>query len=178
MRLLAWALVLIFSMSSAEAKVTNKAKRASTEPTIDIGVVNNPATREIISRRAKGAAVLRAQILLDRAHFSVGEIDGSFGENMEHAVKSYQTAHGLQSDGVITPDLWRALNVDTGPAPLTTYTIAPQDTARALRADSRRDSGAVQTTLFGISIPLGGVGRALPLESETAYELEPGEGIR
>jgi lipoprotein-anchoring transpeptidase ErfK/SrfK len=72
------------------------------------------------------ARVVRAQILLDRARFSPGEIDGRYGADLGVAVKGYQEARHLDSDGVIGTQMWRDLDADTRPL-LTTYTITAAD---------------------------------------------------
>jgi lipoprotein-anchoring transpeptidase ErfK/SrfK len=95
-------------------------------PTFDAVAINDPALTEIVAPRARGSAVVRAQILLDRAHFSSGEIDGSYGSNLRKAITAYQTAHGLPVTGIVDEPTWAALNTDQGPA-LITYTIAPTD---------------------------------------------------
>ena len=97
-------------------------------PSFDTAAVNDPQTRELISDESVGAAVLRAQILLDRAHFSPGEIDGHWGDNLRVAVIGYQTAHMLNPSGTVDPETWQSLNADTAPA-LTPYTITPDDVA-------------------------------------------------
>jgi lipoprotein-anchoring transpeptidase ErfK/SrfK len=81
-----------------------------------------------VGPKDSGSAVLRAQILLGRAHFSVGEIDGSFGGNMENTVKACQKSHTFPVDGVVNSDMWTALDADTQPA-LVPYTILATDVA-------------------------------------------------
>jgi hypothetical protein len=70
--------------------------------------------------------VVRAQILLDRARFSPGEIDGVYGDDFGIAVKGYQENHGLKPTGTIDAEMWRLLDSDAGPL-LLTYTITQAD---------------------------------------------------
>jgi lipoprotein-anchoring transpeptidase ErfK/SrfK len=75
---------------------------------------------------AAGPRVVRAQILLDRARFSPGEIDGVYGNDFGIAVKGYQENHGLKPTGTIDAEMWRLLDRDAGPL-LLTYTITQAD---------------------------------------------------
>ena len=64
---------------------------------------------------AQGPRVLRAQILLDRARFSPGEIDGRYGDDLAVAIKSYQQVHDLKVTGIIDSETWNLLNRDSRP---------------------------------------------------------------
>ena len=67
---------------------------------------------------------LRTQVLLDRAHYSVGEIDGNTGTNTTRALAAYEkdrvVGGGVAGAGV------QALNADSAPT-LTDYTITAED---------------------------------------------------
>jgi len=95
---------------------------------LNFDTVNDPALVDPVGGKASAAAVLRAQILLARANFSVGEIDAGFGSNTRKAIAAYQASHALTASGVLDSASWAALNVDTAPA-LTRYTITEADVA-------------------------------------------------
>jgi lipoprotein-anchoring transpeptidase ErfK/SrfK len=95
---------------------------------LDFDAVNNPATASLVTRGTSGPATLRAQVLLDRARFSPGEIDAVCATNMEKAVAGFQKAHGVPPTGVVDPGTWKLLNADIAPV-LVSYTITAREVA-------------------------------------------------
>jgi len=103
---------------------------ATGAPTLQLtaDIVNDAQLIDTVGPNTRGAAVMRAQILLDRAHFSPGEIDAVFGSNTQKAIAAYQKNNGLKPSAVIDEATWAALNSDTAPV-LTQYAIADADVA-------------------------------------------------
>ncbi len=57
---------------------------------------------------------VRLQVLLDRAHFSPGEIDGKFGENTKKALRAFAEAQQLPT-ATLSDDVWKKLATDERP---------------------------------------------------------------
>jgi lipoprotein-anchoring transpeptidase ErfK/SrfK len=78
----------------------------------------------VVGTGDRGDAVIEAQVRLDRAHFSPGEIDGVFGSNVARAVTAFQQAHGLDASGRVDAATLAAL--PAAPA-LVDYTLTAED---------------------------------------------------
>src|SRR5438105_6395057 len=110
-------------------KRTHTHRRARpAQPALEATARNDPATRPVVAPGSAGSGVLRAEILLSRAHFSCGEIDGHYGQNLRAAIRAFQESRGLPQRGIVDDGTWDALNADTAAA-LITVAIAPEDVA-------------------------------------------------
>jgi len=63
----------------------------------------------IFSLGSHGDGVRRIETRLAALNLYTGAIDGSYGGGVESAVKAFQAAHGLATDGVVGEETWKAL---------------------------------------------------------------------
>jgi lipoprotein-anchoring transpeptidase ErfK/SrfK len=71
--------------------------------------------------------IVRAQVLLERANFSPGQIDGLAGSNMRQALLGFQRSRGLPQTG--KPDEATLAALEDGQPVLTSYTVTDADVA-------------------------------------------------
>ena len=85
-------------------------------------------SKKTLSTAKPTPAGIRLQVLLDRAHFSPGEIDCKFGENAQKALRAYAEARQLLNAESPMDDAWKSLRADDRPV-TANYTITEKDVA-------------------------------------------------
>ncbi|MGX1692840.1 L,D-transpeptidase family protein [Brevundimonas naejangsanensis] len=133
---------------TAPAALTREAVESAVFETAPAPVEGQPARPD--------AATARAQILLDRANFSPGVIDGLGGDNTRQAIAAFEKAAGLPQDGVLDAEVFRRLTSGDDGRVLTDYTIAAADLSGPF-------IGQVPASLADMA-KLKTVGYATPLE--------------
>jgi lipoprotein-anchoring transpeptidase ErfK/SrfK len=156
--------------SGAQVRKARRAKApAVTYEAAGIDDSNQPGT---IGPNSKGSAVVRAQILLDRAHFSCGEIDGNYGSNLEKTVAAFQRARNLPVNGAVGPETWAVLNADQAPA-LFTYMIATEDVAGPFITVPADLMEQAKLPSLGYESPLEGLGEKFHSNPNLLKALNP-----
>jgi lipoprotein-anchoring transpeptidase ErfK/SrfK len=113
-----------------ESAVSGGAIPANADPAFnpEPAPAGEAATEAVAPQNADyDAGMVRIQVLLDRAHFSPGVIDGYDGENVRKAVSAYQEANNLTVNGLADDALLTRLEqLDSSPA-LVAYTLTAED---------------------------------------------------
>ena len=145
-------------------------------PSFDPNVVNDGSIKTFLHEDDAGSEVLRAQILLDRAGLSVGEIDGHFGNNMVHAVLGVRATHGLPAEPAVDENVWNVLNMDTAPA-LISYTTTEEDFKGPFVKVPANMMAKAKLKYLGYSSPLEGIAEKFHVQPALLQRLNPSRSL-
>jgi lipoprotein-anchoring transpeptidase ErfK/SrfK len=121
------------------------------------------------ARPAYTMEVLHVQVLLDRAHFSPGEIDGRDGSNTRAALEAFRRHRNLPD----TAAAESALAAD-GAAPLVEYAVAEADVAGPFEERIPEDMmEKAQLNSLGYTSPLEALGEKFHCSPRLLQELNP-----
>ena len=84
-------------------------------------------TGKLPSEDSIGPLAVKVQVLLDRARFSPGEIDGRFGDNVEKALQAFAEANRLAPGKILTQEIWSRLQQASSDAVIADYVLTEQD---------------------------------------------------
>lgn len=116
--------------------------------------------------------LLRAQVLLDRAGFSPGEIDGGAGGNTTRAIRGFQKRHDITPSGTLDAATLEALESDTAEA-LIAYTITAEDVAGPFEALPDDVAAKAKLPTLGYASSLEGLGEKFHASPNLLQRLNP-----
>ncbi len=118
---------------------------------------------------------VRLQVLLDRAHFSPGEIDGKFGENTKKALRAFVEARQLPGSSGLSDAAWKALQSDDRPV-MTKATIADKDVAGPfLQKLPRKMEDMKDIPKLSYTSPREALAEKFHMSEDLLAKLNPGE---
>ena len=143
-----------------------------------VGVNDAARPAKQLSSDKLNASVVKLQILLDRAQFSPGEIDGKLGENAQKALKAFADQNGISSDKAIAPELWDKLTAASEGPVIVDYKIVDADVKGPFlkklpaRLDDMKSLKALNYTS-----PLEGLAEKFHMSADLLRTLNPGKAF-
>jgi lipoprotein-anchoring transpeptidase ErfK/SrfK len=117
---------------------------------------------------------IKVQVLLDRANFSSGEIDGSIGPRTKKTISAYQKAHDLEVTGIADEATIASLEQANPGEALLSYTITAEDVAGPFNEKIPADKmEQAKLDHLGYTSPLEAIGEKFHANPRLLKKLNP-----
>lgn len=181
---LPFALVFLTACGSpAETPKSEQPSAASPAPALTREAIEaavfeaapTPAPNGQTAPAAADPAIARAQILLDRANFSPGVIDGLGGDNTRQAIAAFEKAAGLPEDGVLDAEVFRRLTAGDNGKVMADYVITAADLTGPFIGQVPADLQAMsKLATVGYTTPLEALAEKFHMTEGLLRALNPG----
>ncbi len=166
------AILLLANMGSAPA-AQGKAPAADQSGPIDARKIENARAGNNAGEPSRELLV-RAQVLLDRANFSPGEIDGRNGDNLKRALATYKQAYGLANPQQLDDAALQALTGNDKQPVLQHYTTTADDEKGPFVGSVSKDFRALaKLKTVGYANPQEGLAEKFHMSASLLRELNP-----
>jgi lipoprotein-anchoring transpeptidase ErfK/SrfK len=118
---------LLPGVSAAKSSRHAHAHPHANAPPLSADTVNHAAFSPSAKLDRVNPLMVKAEVLLDRAAISPGQIDGKDGENARKAIAAFQQSHGLDATGKLDAATWNALTQGSDQPAIVEYAIGEQD---------------------------------------------------
>jgi lipoprotein-anchoring transpeptidase ErfK/SrfK len=142
---------------------------------LSMEAVNNASDLSVKPEKGASTVLIKAQVLLDRARFSPGVIDGRKGENMQNAIKAFEKARDLKVDGEIDDELWAKLNETSTDPVLMSYTITDEDVKGPFTPIPDKMEEQAELEKLSFSSPEELLAEKFHMDVDLLKELNPGK---
>jgi lipoprotein-anchoring transpeptidase ErfK/SrfK len=168
----AYALLFVCALQ-ADAGTTHRKSAKVPQTDVNAARANDRSRRpRLVSARTSGSSVLRVQVLLDRAHFSPGEIDGRYGRNTRQAVAAFNEARQLKGGERVEAKTWAELNLDEAPV-VQPYVVTAEDVAGPFEKVPEKTPEKAKLTALGFESPLEALGERFHASPRLLRALNP-----